>query len=135
MAVKYKLKDRFLRLHRTTKFGGSSLGLKQGSPLTSVLPELYACSSLDALSLFDDMTISKRTLCIYKTLEITFPNGGKNLYPRRQCNIPVRFATQRILYFFLALDLRLLYTFRGVFRRIIRMRVSYVITIEKYISS
>ena len=102
LAVKYKLKDRFQRFHRTAKFVGSSLGLKQGSPLTSVfnkLPELNACSPLDALSLFDDMTISKRTLLINKTLKITFPNGGKNLYPRHQCNIPVQFTTQRIIYY------------------------------------
>ena len=104
-AVKYKLKDRFQCFHCTTKFVGSSVGLKQGSPLTSVinkLPEVDACSPLDELSWFDDLTISKRMLRIYKTLKITFPNGDKNLYPRRQCNIPVWLSTQRVL---LALDL------------------------------
>ena len=101
LAVKYKLKDRFQRFQRTAKFVGSSLGLKQGSPLTSVLnkfPELDACSPLGALSLFEDMPIWKRTLRIYKTLEITFLNGGKDLYPRRQCDISVRLSQLNVFF-------------------------------------
>ena len=100
LAVKLdKLEDRFQRFHRTAKFVGLSLGLKQGSPLASVLnklSELGAYSPLNALSLFDEMSISKKTLRIYKTLEITFPNGDKDLYPRRQCNLPVRLSQHNV---------------------------------------
>ena len=80
LAVKYDLKHRF---HRTAKFVGSSLRLKQGSPLASVLnkfAELGAYSPLDALSLFYDMSIFKRTLCIYKTVEIHFPTVTKTFF-------------------------------------------------------
>ena len=102
LAVKLdKLEDRFQSFHRTAKFVGLSLGLKQGSPLASVLnklSELGAYSPLNALSFFDDMSISKKTLRIYKTLdlEITFPNGDKDLYPRRQCNLPVRLSQHNV---------------------------------------
>ena len=98
LAVKYDLKHRF---HCTAKFERSSLRLKQGSSLASVLnklAELGAYSPLDALSLFYDMSIFKRTLCIYKTVEITFLNGDKDLFPRRQCNIPVWFSKHDLFY-------------------------------------